>query len=135
MSQGVSEVSGDRFLVLEVGVEKLNLLITQRYSFRRQRKTLDWLFRYLLGTSTARAFVSAALGLKSYQRRPSINMTSIYPFSVWQASKIRAAGNCPRGHITDRDLDIVDAILRHRFCPASQMVRLVLCRRVPGPGS
>src|ERR1700674_763448 len=30
-----------------------------------------------------------------------------------------------RGHITDRDLDILDAVLRYRFCAASQLVRLV----------
>ena len=29
------------------------------------------------------------------------------------------------GVITDRDLDIVEAILRYRFSPASQLVRLV----------
>ena len=30
-----------------------------------------------------------------------------------------------RGQITDRDLDILDAVLRYRFSPASQLVRLV----------
>src|SRR5438128_3096018 len=30
-----------------------------------------------------------------------------------------------KGQITDRDLDIVDAILRYRFSPASELVRLV----------
>ena len=30
-----------------------------------------------------------------------------------------------RGQITDRDLDILDAILRYRFSPAAQIVRLV----------
>src|SRR6266852_4394407 len=30
-----------------------------------------------------------------------------------------------RGQITDRDLDIIDAVLRYRFCSASQLVRLV----------
>src|SRR5437879_4384759 len=30
-----------------------------------------------------------------------------------------------RGPITDRDLDLLEAILRYRFCPASQLVRLV----------
>jgi hypothetical protein len=30
-----------------------------------------------------------------------------------------------RGQITDRDLNILEAILRYRFCPASQLVRLV----------
>ena len=30
-----------------------------------------------------------------------------------------------RGQITDRDLDILDAVLRYRFCSASQLVRLV----------
>src|ERR1017187_7356264 len=29
------------------------------------------------------------------------------------------------GQITDRDLDIVDAVLRYRFCSAAQLVRLV----------
>jgi hypothetical protein len=29
------------------------------------------------------------------------------------------------GQITDRDLDILDAVLRYRFCPAAQIVRLV----------
>ncbi len=29
------------------------------------------------------------------------------------------------GPITDRDLDLIDAILRYRFSPASQLVRLV----------
>src|ERR1022692_2411256 len=29
------------------------------------------------------------------------------------------------GPITDRDLDIVEAILRYRFSPASQLIRLV----------
>ena len=28
------------------------------------------------------------------------------------------------GHITDRDLDILDAVLRYRFCSAAQIVRL-----------
>src|SRR5437588_3375857 len=30
-----------------------------------------------------------------------------------------------RGQISDRDLDILDAVLRYRFCAASQLVRLV----------
>jgi hypothetical protein len=29
------------------------------------------------------------------------------------------------GQVTDRDLDIVDAVLRYRFCSASQLIRLV----------
>src|SRR5580693_9379785 len=29
------------------------------------------------------------------------------------------------GEITDRDLDVLDAVLRYRFCSASQLVRLV----------
>ena len=29
------------------------------------------------------------------------------------------------GQITDRDLDIFDAVLRYRFCSAAQIVRLV----------
>ena len=30
-----------------------------------------------------------------------------------------------RGVITDRDLDIIEAILRYRFSPTSELVRLV----------
>lgn len=30
-----------------------------------------------------------------------------------------------RGQITDRDLDLLDSVLRYRFCPASLLVRLV----------
>lgn len=30
-----------------------------------------------------------------------------------------------RGRISERDLDIIEAILRYRFCPASELVRLV----------
>jgi predicted transcriptional regulator len=36
---------------------------------------------------------------------------------------IRPEAGCP-GRITDRDLDILDAILRYRFCSAAQIVRL-----------
>ena len=47
------------------------------------------------------------------------------------------------GQITDRDLDILDAVLRYRFCPAAQIVRLVggnedvthrRLLRIPGEG-
>src|SRR5258708_40080356 len=40
-------------------------------------------------------------------------------------SKFVRPEQADRGQITDRDLDILDAVLRYRFCSASQLVRLV----------
>jgi hypothetical protein len=40
-------------------------------------------------------------------------------------SKFIRPEQAARGPITDRDLDLLDAILRYRFSPASQLVRLV----------
>jgi hypothetical protein len=41
-----------------------------------------------------------------------------------QFSKFVRPETGPTGPITDRDLDIFDAILRYRFCSAAQIVRL-----------
>src|SRR5258708_17413507 len=40
-------------------------------------------------------------------------------------SKFKRPEQPRRGIITDRDLDIIEAILRYRFCPTSELVRLV----------
>ena len=46
-----------------------------------------------------------------------------------------------RGRTSDRDLDILDAVLRYRFCSAAEIVRLVggnedvTHRRLRGSGS
>src|SRR5580692_298332 len=40
-------------------------------------------------------------------------------------SKFTRPETPPTGPITERDLDLIDAILRYRFSPASQLVRLV----------
>ena len=39
-------------------------------------------------------------------------------------SKFIRPDNAPGGPITDRDLDIIDAVLRYRFINAAQLVRL-----------
>ncbi len=40
-------------------------------------------------------------------------------------SKFERPETPARGVITDRDLDIIEAILRYRFSPTSELVRLV----------
>jgi len=45
---------------------------------------------------------------------------------LWQRFSKFVRPHEPRpGEITDRDLDILDGVLRYRFCAASQLVRLV----------
>jgi len=47
------------------------------------------------------------------------------PMAHQTFSKFIRPGTPTPGVTTDRDLDIVEAILRYRFCPTSSLVRLV----------
>src|SRR5580658_3248596 len=49
----------------------------------------------------------------------------IYKFSMASFAKFVRPEKPTPGLITERDLDIIEAILRYRFSPTSQLVRLV----------